>query len=153
MPFLPLLTASARVRLASEANMRCGSGIRTACLALLGLSASLTACSPPAPPSKDPIGLWTGALVADEGSCPTTTDSTLQIGTRVISFTPGDNALVLKGVRGTDPHHYHAQLDLRDAQGKAYSIVFNGYPVGNAIGGIYGAPTCRAHIVMTRPNH
>ncbi|CDG38194.1 hypothetical protein [Asaia bogorensis] len=124
------------------------------CAALLGVIGALSACSSPQSPSKDPVGLWTGALVTDEGSCPTNTDSTLQIGSKAISFTPGDNALVLKGVRGAaDPHHYHAQLDLKDAQGKPYSIVFNGYPVGNAIGGIYGAPTCRAHIVMTRPNH
>lgn len=123
------------------------------CAALLGVIGALSACSSPQSPSKDPVGLWTGALVTDEGSCPTNTDSTLQIGSKAISFTPGDNALVLKGVRRADPHHYHAQLDLKDAQGKPYSIVFNGYPVGNAIGGIYGAPTCRAHIVMTRPNH
>jgi len=123
------------------------------CAALVGFTLALGACSSPAPPSKDPVGIWTGALVTDQGSCPTTSDSTLQIGTKAISFTPGDNALVLKGARGNDPHHYHAQLDMKDAQRKPYSLVFNGYPVGNAIGGIYGSPTCRAHIVMTRPNH
>ncbi|GAB6853883.1 hypothetical protein [Asaia astilbis] len=121
--------------------------------AILGVLALLTACGSPQPPSKDPVGIWTGALVTDQGSCPTDTNSTLQIGTSVISFTPGDDALVLKGTRSNDKQHFHAQLTLKDAQGKAYSIVFNGYPVGNAIGGIYGAPTCRAHIVMTRPNH
>ncbi|WP_025885760.1 hypothetical protein [Asaia prunellae] len=99
------------------------------------------------------IGLWTGALVADQGTCPTDSNSTLQIGTHTITFTPGDNALVLKGMRGADKQHFHAQLDMRDAQHKPYSLVFNGYPVGNAIGGIYGAPTCRAHIVMTRAKH
>ncbi|NVN43086.1 hypothetical protein HW537_04125 [Asaia siamensis] len=120
--------------------------------AFLGAVFLLSACSGPQPPSKDPIGVWTGALVTDQGSCPTDSNSTLQIGTKAISFTPGDNALVLKGERGADKQHFHAQLDMKDAQRKPYSIVFNGYPVGNAIGGIYGSPTCRAHVVMTRPN-
>ncbi|WP_025841844.1 hypothetical protein [Asaia platycodi] len=107
----------------------------------------------PAAAEQGPIGLWTGALVADQGNCPIDTNSTLQIGSQTVSFTPGDNALVLKGTRGADKQHFHAQLDMKDAQRKPYSLVFNGYPVGNAIGGIYGSPTCRAHIVMTRPNH
>lgn len=153
MPHLSFSPPSLRARLDRMTEKSRGPGMTATCLAVAGLGICLSACSPPAPPSKDPTGIWTGALVTDEGSCPTGTDSTLQVGSKAISFTPGDNALILRGVRSSDPHHYHAQLDLKDAQGKPYSIVFNGYPVGNAIGGIYGAPTCRAHIVMTRPNH
>ncbi|AOX19409.1 hypothetical protein [Kozakia baliensis] len=111
----------------------------------------LSACSGPSTPDRDPVGIWTGALVTDQGTCPTDQNSTLQVGAHAISFTPGDGALVLKGVRGPDNLHFHAQLQMTDANRKPYAIVFNGYPVGQAIGGTYGSPSCRAHITMTRP--
>ncbi|GBQ16060.1 hypothetical protein [Swaminathania salitolerans] len=113
----------------------------------------LSACATPPAPSKDPRGLWTGALVTEQGTCPTESNSTLQINANDITFTPGDSALVLKGRRGPDNLHYHARLAMKDAGRKPYTIVFNGYPVGNAIGGNYGSPSCRAHVVMTRPTH
>lgn len=99
------------------------------------------------------MGLWTGALVADQGTCPTDRNSSLQIREHAIAFTPGDEATVLKGVRGPDNLHFHAQTDMKDANGKPYSMVFNGYPVGRAIGGTFGSPTCRAHITLTRPSY
>ncbi|GAN53830.1 hypothetical protein [Tanticharoenia sakaeratensis] len=119
---------------------------------LLAASLGLAACSSgPPDPARDPIGIWTGALVTDDGTCPTERNSTLQISARDVSFTPGDGSIVLKGHRGADPNKYHAQLLLQDANHHPLAMVFNGLPVGQAIGGTYGTPSCRAHVTLTRP--
>jgi len=127
---------------------------RTCRLALLPGMASLSllaACSTSNTPNIDPVGTWTGALVTDQGTCPTERNSTLQIATHTISFTPADGSLVLKGVRGPDNLHFHAQLQTTDANRRPQAMVFNGYPVGQAIGGTFGTPSCRAHVTLTRP--
>ncbi|CAP57091.1 conserved hypothetical protein [Gluconacetobacter diazotrophicus PA1 5] len=102
--------------------------------------------------ARDPIGIWTGTLVADRGVCPeTNAPSTLQVGTKRIAFTPGDGALVLHGTRDATPGRFHAQLVLSDMNRKPYPLVFEGKPDGSAISGTYGTPRCRAHVTLTRP--
>lgn len=119
--------------------------------AVLSLS-SLAACSGgPVTPDRDPTGIWTGALVTDEGTCPSERDSTLQINAHDISFTPGDGSIVLKGKRLPDNSHFRARAQTRGADGKPWPMVFDAYPVGRAIGGTYGTPACRAHITLTHP--
>ncbi|MBS1069199.1 hypothetical protein [Gluconobacter cerinus] len=120
-------------------------------IALFSLSAMafLVACATP-DPGNDPSGRWVGALVTDQGSCPTERTSTLDIRGRKIVFTPGDGSEVLSGIYQPGVHHYHAELASKDMNGRPTALVFNGYPVGQAIGGTFGSSACRAHITMTR---
>lgn len=114
--------------------------------------AALSACSGGTPdPSHDPVGVWEGALVTDQGQCPTDRNSILTIGAHEILFSPGGGSVELQGVRGPDNLNFHAKYVGKDASGHAMRMVFNGYPVGQAIGGTYGTPSCRAHITMTHP--
>lgn len=102
--------------------------------------------------AADPLGLWTGTLVADRGICPETrAPSTLQIGTKRIAFTPADGSQILLGTRDPTPGRFHAQLLLSDMNHKPYPMVFEGTPDGDSIRGVYGTPRCRAHVVLTRP--
>lgn len=116
---------------------------------------ALTACSGshgPAP-SKDPRGRWMGALVTEQGQCPDQDDSLLQIEDEMIVFSPANGSVILKGKRGKSNDVITASLTQSDQNHKPYRMVFRGHPVGNAIGGIYATPNCRAHIVMTRSHH
>lgn len=102
--------------------------------------------------ARDPLGTWTGTLVADRGICPETrAPSTLQIEGKRIAFTPADGAHTLRGQRDTTPGHFHAQLVLSDMNHKPFPMVFEGTPEGAEIHGTYGTPRCRAHVVLTRP--
>nr|WP_220790471.1 hypothetical protein [Gluconacetobacter takamatsuzukensis] len=121
---------------------------------LLALSAS--GPSPAAAASedaaKDPVGIWTGTLVADRGVCPETrAPSTLQIESRRIAFTPADGAYTLRGRRDATPGRFHAQLVLDGMNHRPFAMVFEGTPDGATIRGTYGTPRCRAHVVLTRP--
>ncbi|QDH17621.1 hypothetical protein [Swingsia samuiensis] len=109
----------------------------------------LAACATP-DPGKNPEGRWAGTLITDQGSCPTTAPSTLAIEGKEIIFTPGDNSQILRGTYTPGSQHYHAELPMKDINHHQTAIVFNGYPVGQAIGGIFGSQSCRAHITMTR---
>ncbi|GBR05566.1 hypothetical protein [Acetobacter oeni] len=100
---------------------------------------------------SDPTGLWTGTLVTDQGNCPDQMESTLQIEPSRIAFTPGTGALILHGKPDKDHKHFHAQLMLTDMKKKPLPMVFEGHPDGQTITGEFGTPTCRAHIVMKRP--
>ncbi|MFT8353724.1 MAG: hypothetical protein ABF617_03900 [Gluconobacter japonicus] len=111
--------------------------------------AFLAACAAP-DPGKDPTGRWVGALVTDQGTCPTERTSTFEIRGKTIVFTPGDGSQVLTGKYQPGTHHYHAELASKDTSGHPSPLVFNGYPVGQAIGGTFGSAACRAHITMTR---
>jgi len=120
-------------------------------IALFSFSALafLAACATP-DPGKDPSGRWVGALVTDQGTCPTERTSTFEIRGKTIVFTPADGSQVLTGVYQPGTHHYHAELMSKDTSGHPGPLVFNGYPVGQAIGGTFGSAACRAHITMTR---
>ncbi|QDH24397.1 hypothetical protein D5366_03055 [Neokomagataea tanensis] len=114
---------------------------------LLGL---LTACAGAPDPGHDPEGRWVGKLIADQGTCPTARSSTLQIRDKNILFTPEDGPLVLQGSYKAGTQHYHAELSMQDVNHQPLTMVFNGYPVGQTIGGLFGTNTCHAHITMTR---
>lgn len=102
--------------------------------------------------ARDPLGIWTGTLVADRGICPETrVPSTLQIEGNRIGFTPADGVHTLRGQRDATPGHFHAQLVLNDMNHKPFPMVFEGTPEGAEIHGTYGTPRCRAHVVLTRP--
>lgn len=116
-------------------------------IALLGL---LTACTGTPDPGRDPVGRWVGSLVTDQGTCPVQRRSTLQINAHEVLFTPGDGSLVLRGEYHPESQKYHAELDMLDINHKPMTMVFDGYPVGQAIGGLYGTNACRAHITMIR---
>ncbi|GBR69584.1 hypothetical protein [Gluconobacter kanchanaburiensis] len=116
----------------------------------LSACALLAACAGTPDPGQDPTGSWIGALVTDQGTCPTERTSTLRIHGREILFTPADGSQVLHGTYTPDSHHYHAELAITDLNHHPTAVVFNGYPVGQAIGGTFGSPSCRAHITMTR---
>lgn len=122
---------------------------------ILALSATGLAPAGAAEPvgaAKDPLGIWTGTLVADRGVCPETrAPSTLQIGSRRIAFTPADGVHTLRGQRDATPGRFHAQLMLSDMNHKPFPMVFEGIPDGATIQGTYGTPRCRAHVVLTRP--
>lgn len=119
---------------------------------LLGFSLLLSSCGAPPSPGDDPTGRWVGKLRQDEGNCPTQTNSTLVIDAHSVIFIPGDNSRVLRGTRGRDNLKFQAQLNTKDAKGRPSKLIFLGYPVGHTIGGLYGSPECRAHIVLTRTN-
>nr|WP_294916109.1 hypothetical protein [uncultured Neokomagataea sp.] len=114
---------------------------------LLGL---LTACAGTPDPGHNPAGRWVGTLITDQGTCPTARSSTLQIRGKDILFTPEDGSLVLTGHYQANSQHYHAELIMQDINHQPLTMVFNGYPVGQTIGGLYGSSSCRAHITMTR---
>lgn len=102
--------------------------------------------------AKDPLGTWTGTLIADRGICPETrAPSTLQIENKRIAFTPADGAQTLYGLRDATPGRFHAQIILSDMNHKPFPMVFEGSPEGATIQGTYGTPRCRAHVVLTRP--
>ncbi|MBS1061658.1 hypothetical protein JK185_01160 [Gluconobacter wancherniae] len=123
--------------------------MRPIALFAFSLTAFLSACATQ-DPGQDPTGTWVGSLIADQGTCPTSLTSTLRIRGREIMFTPGDSSKVLRGTYVHGSNHYHAELIEQDMNHHATPLVFNGYPVGQAIGGIYGSNACRAHITMTR---
>ncbi|GBR52979.1 hypothetical protein [Gluconobacter sphaericus] len=124
--------------------------MRLPALFALSATALLAACAGTPDPGKDPTGSWVGALVTDQGTCPTEHPSTLRIRDKEILFTPADGAQVLRGTYKLGNQHYHAELAMTDIDHHNTALVFNGYPVGQAIGGIFGSPSCRAHITMTR---
>jgi hypothetical protein len=75
---------------------------------------------------------------------------------RDISFIPTGGVLVLHGRRPSGDPHLHAQLALTDMNKKPLPMVFEGRLAadGSHIDGTYGTPSCRAHLVLVRPeNH
>nr|WP_246396231.1 hypothetical protein [Gluconacetobacter tumulisoli] len=123
-------------------------GVALSILSSAGISTARAAASA----ADDPIGIWTGTLVADRGICPETrAPSTLQIGTRRIAFTPADGSQTLRGTRDGPQGIFHAQLVLSDMNHKPFPMVFEARPSGDTMSGTYGTPRCRAHVVMTRP--
>lgn len=102
--------------------------------------------------ANDPYGDWTGVLVADQGKdCPTEGTSYMQIEPKKMIFVPETGNLVLRGVPNKLRQHYHAQLILQDAKKQPLPMVFEAHPVDDTFEGIYGTPTCRAHITLRRP--
>ena len=125
----------------------------TACHFLLPAALCLALCSalPAAARAESPLGLWTGRLVTDQGSCDETRDtSTFQIEKRHITFTPADGSILLTGVPEADHAHYHAEALVRQPSGAPFPMVFEAHPEGKTIVGAYGTPRCRAHIVLKR---
>ncbi|GBQ58012.1 hypothetical protein [Komagataeibacter swingsii] len=122
--------------------------LAAACLGCLSLA--------PAPARadarNDPIGLWTGQLVRDQGNCTTETGntSTFQIGTKRMTFTPADGSIALTGVPQKKADLYHTETVVRQPSGAAFPMVFEARPEGDTMVGTYGTPRCRAHIVMKR---
>ncbi|EHH69347.1 hypothetical protein [Gluconobacter morbifer] len=116
----------------------------------LSATAFLAACAGTPDPGHDPGGRWVGALVADQGECPTERTSTLEIRGKEVLFTPADGAQILRGTYHSGDQRYHAELMTLDMNRHPSPVVFNGYPVGQAIGGTFGSAACRAHITMTR---
>ncbi|ATU72365.1 hypothetical protein CFR78_12745 [Komagataeibacter rhaeticus] len=119
--------------------------------AFLALLACLCALPFPAM-AESPLGLWTGRLVADRGSCDDETrdTSTFQIETRHITFTPADGSILLTGVPEKGYAHYHAEALIQQPSGAPFPMVFEAHPEGRTIVGTYGTPRCRAHIVLKR---
>jgi hypothetical protein len=155
-PFRPVRPpCAARPRTAAArmaAYIRAATRIMLLGATLLAMTAEAPAARAADSAARDPIGLWTGTLVADRGICPETqASSTLQIGTKRITFTPADGSQTLHGTRDATPGRFHAQLILSDMNRKPYPVVFEGKPDGDTISGVYGSPRCRAHIVLTRP--
>nr|WP_246387186.1 hypothetical protein [Gluconacetobacter sacchari] len=127
-------------------------GLRHAAIACAAVLTVVPAARAADDASRDPIGIWTGTLVADRGICPETrAPSTLQIESRRVAFTPADGAQTLHGQRDATPGRFHAQLVLSGMNRKPFPMVFEGTPQGNTIQGTYGTPRCRAHVVLTRP--
>lgn len=113
------------------------------CLACLAL--------PPVARADSPLGLCTGQLVTDQGSCDETRDtSTFQIEKKRITFTPADGSILLTGVAEAGYAHYHAEALVRQPSGAPFPMVFEAHPEGKTIVGTYGTPRCRAHIVLKR---
>ncbi|PYD61920.1 hypothetical protein CFR73_01745 [Novacetimonas maltaceti] len=101
----------------------------------------------------DPLGLWTGTLVADQGTCEETrAPSTFQVDQTRTTFTPADGSVALRGKPEPQHLHYHLQALLTPPGSKPFPMVFEAHPQGDTIVGTYGTPRCRAHIVLTRPN-
>lgn len=121
------------------------------CMIVVAASLLLGGCGGATP--NDPIGEWTGTLMADKGSCPVDTPSRLLVDRETVSFIPAGGVLVLQGKRGADRNRLHAQLQLRDMNHKPLPMVFEGRlaPDGSHIDGTYGTPSCRAHIGLYRP--
>lgn len=114
------------------------------------LSAGMSAAALPAFADK-PTGEWVGMLVTDQGTCPDHQDSILQVETDRVAFTPATGTLVLRGKPDKNLTRLHAQLMLKDKDGKPLPWVFEGQPDGDSIKGVFGTPNCRAHIVLHRP--
>lgn len=99
---------------------------------------------------QDPSGNWFGTLVTDKGKCPDERESVLQVEPDRVAFTPETGTLVLHGKPDPDHHRFHAQLILMDMNHHPLPMVFEGHSEGDTIVGVYGTPTCRAHIVLKR---
>ncbi|PHI97297.1 hypothetical protein BG621_00425 [Parasaccharibacter apium] len=110
----------------------------------------LGACSSLPDPAHDPYGTWVGKLVTDEGICPTKNVSSLRIRGKDIVFNPGMTSSVLRGTYQQGQQSYHAELVDQGMNNTPYRQVFEGYPVGTAIGGNFTTPRCHAHITLTR---
>ncbi|MFT8440754.1 hypothetical protein [Acetobacter fabarum] len=124
--------------------------------ALLGMGlAALSPARAATSAANDPYGDWTGMLVTDKGrDCPTEGLSYMQIQPKRMIFVPQMGNLVLHGVPNKERQHYHAQLILTDARKQPLPIVFEAHPIDDTFEGVYGTPTCRAHIILRRPeNH
>lgn len=104
---------------------------------------------------RHPEGVWLGSLVTDQGSCPTEHLSALRIQKKVILFSPGNGAIILRGNYNSKlhPRHFTARLDKVDMDHKPYVLLFDGKPKENTIIGTYGNPDCRAHITLYPPRH
>src|ERR1700712_840165 len=100
--------------------------------------------------APDLRGRWIGRLHTLQGSCPEQRPSTLVIDHDHVSFTPADGVLVLQGRRGHDRGRLHAQLSLPGMDHKPVAMVFEAHPDGEAISGLYGAPSGGAEIRLQR---
>lgn len=109
----------------------------------------LAACSTPSA-SSDPYGTWVGKLITDEGQCPTDDLSALTIRGHSLVFNPGLGSSVLRGNYTHGQQHYHAELTDKGMNNTPYRQVFDGYPVGQGIGGTLHTPRCIAHITLVR---
>ena len=116
---------------------------------MLILLSLLTPCQADAVP--DLLGRWTGLLHTLQGTCPDAVPSTLIVGSVHLTFAPADGVLVLHGTRRRDSSRLHAQLLLPGVNHKPVPMVFEGHPEGRSIIGMYGTPSCRAEIRLTRP--
>ncbi|NHO32894.1 hypothetical protein GOB85_10090 [Acetobacter sp. LMG 1636] len=126
-----------------------------ALVAAVVLAAGMVAGTPEAwaagDAQSDPYGLWAGRLVTDQGSCPDQQDSVLQIDPDRLAFTPGTGVLTLRGRPDKDHKRFHAQLMMTDMNHHPLPMVFEGHPDGQTITGEFGTPSCRAHVVLKRP--
>ncbi|GBQ64408.1 hypothetical protein AA103196_0857 [Ameyamaea chiangmaiensis NBRC 103196] len=114
------------------------------------LTAAVGHAAPPVDAAREPFGDWVGTLKTDAGTCPDQISSTLQVSRTSVVFTPGDSALVLRGAHHPDGS-VHAELVLPDRNHKPLPMVFEGHPDGASFAGVFGTPTCRAHVTLTRP--
>lgn len=109
----------------------------------------LASCSTPSA-SSDPYGTWVGTLTTDEGQCPTDDLSALTIRGKSVVFNPGLESSVLRGSYTHGQQTYHAELVDKGMNNTPYRQVFDGYPVGQGIGGTFHSPRCIAHVTLVR---
>ncbi|MBV1832991.1 hypothetical protein [Novacetimonas pomaceti] len=101
---------------------------------------------------KDPYGLWTGTLIADQGTCEEThAPSTFQVDQTRTTFTPADGSISLHGTPDAQHQHYHLQAVVSSPGSKPFPMVLEAHPQDDTIVGTYGTPRCRAHVVLRRP--
>lgn len=102
--------------------------------------------------ADDNAGTWMGTLETEQGECPTHTQSSMVIKGNEILFTPGGGSLILRGTLKPGQNHYHAQLLLKGTSHHPVPMVFNATydEETEEMHGVYGTPTCRAHIVLQR---
>ncbi|QHI95417.1 hypothetical protein GT348_03285 [Aristophania vespae] len=101
-------------------------------------------------PAQNAYGTWTGKLVTEEGSCPKDDLSMLKVRGDHLIFNPGMGPKVLRGHYKKGSQNFHAELNEKSMNNSVYRQVFDAYPVGQAIGGTYASPRCRARVTLIR---
>ncbi|QDH13948.1 hypothetical protein E3E12_06870 [Formicincola oecophyllae] len=122
-------------------------------IALLGSLAAfaLAACQGQVPDAaSSPQGTWKGQLITDDGVCPVYDQSVLKIRDHDIVFSPGSDAIVLKGHYSQGSTRFVARDTEAGVNHEPYHMLFRGYPVGMTIGGTYITPRCHAHVTLLR---
>ncbi|QCE33695.1 hypothetical protein FAI41_08995 [Acetobacteraceae bacterium] len=116
---------------------------------LTSISLVLASCSPDLA-TPDPYGTWFGTLQTDEGFCPTNAPSTLRIYGKEMVFAAANGPLILHGKHLQKETHFILSLTKEGMDGVPFHMLFNGWPDGATIKGVYATPRCRAHITLRR---
>jgi hypothetical protein len=92
---------------------------------------------------------YTGALVADTGTCPSGGNATLSLGARHFVFAPTGGVLTIEGAHDSTPN-LHGETEVTSTDHRPYRLTVEAVRQEDVVTGTYADPHCRAHFRLVR---